>query len=161
MQSEDPKDKILDAALAHVPFDGWSEATLAAAAQDAGMDVAAARALFPRGPVDLALAFHRRGDAELKRQLASADQSDMRFRDRVAQAVRMRLEIAGDREAVRRGVTLFALPQHAAGRGKGDVGYLGCHLDGAGRYGGRRELVHEAGVAVGGVWRNGAVLAGR
>jgi ubiquinone biosynthesis protein COQ9 len=37
----------------------------------------------------------------------------MRFRDRITQAVRWRLEGA-DREAVRRGTTLFALPMHAA-----------------------------------------------
>ena len=112
--SEDPRDRILDAALSHVPFDGWSDATLAAAARDAGVDPAVARGLFPRGAVDLALAFHRRGDEELKRQLAAADLEGMRFRDRVAFAVRLRLQIAADREAVRRGATLFALPQHAA-----------------------------------------------
>ena len=38
----------------------------------------------------------------------------MRFRDQVAQAVRLRLETVEDKEAVRRGVTLFALPMHAA-----------------------------------------------
>lgn len=112
--TRDPKDLILDAALAHVPFDGWSDATLVAAAQDAGVELGVARAVFPRGAVDLALAFHRRGDAELKRQLTAASLDDMRFRDRVAHAVKLRLEIAGDREAVRRGMTLFALPQHAA-----------------------------------------------
>ena len=36
-----------------------------------------------------------------------------RFGDRVALAIRLRLELA-DKEAVRRGSTLFALPQHAA-----------------------------------------------
>jgi ubiquinone biosynthesis protein COQ9 len=39
----------------------------------------------------------------------------MRFRDRVGHAVRRRLEIVeAHKEAVRRGVTLFALPMHAA-----------------------------------------------
>lgn len=105
-------DRLLDAALAHVPFDGWSRATLAAAARDAGVEPALAHALFPRDGVDLALAFHRRGDAAMATDLAARDLSGLRMREKVALAVRMRLEGA-DREAVRRGAVLFALPQHA------------------------------------------------
>ena len=108
----DPKTAILEAALMHVPFDGWSDATLAAAANDADVDMAQAKALFPRGAVDLAMAFHRAGDAEMVARLGAANLSDMRFRERVATAVRFRLELA-DKEAVRRGTTLFALPMHA------------------------------------------------
>ena len=108
----DPKDQLLDAALMHVPFDGWSPATFNAAIRDSGLDPALARAVCPRGAVDLAVAYHRRGDAKMLEGLAQADLSQMRFRDRIAKAVRLRLE-AGDREAIRRGSTLFALPHHA------------------------------------------------
>lgn len=110
---ETMREAILAAALAHVPFDGWSEATLKAAAADSGTDPALARALFPRGGVDLALAYHRLGDRTMAQALTAADLTGMRFRDKVAHAVRLRLETA-DRELVRRGSTLFALPQHAA-----------------------------------------------
>lgn len=113
-QPSETADAILDAALLHVPFDGWSEATLRAAAQDAGVDPALARALFPRGAVDLALAYHRRGDAAMVKRLKETDLGAMRFRDRIAAAVRFRLEAVEDRELVQRGSTLFALPQHAA-----------------------------------------------
>jgi ubiquinone biosynthesis protein COQ9 len=105
---------LLDAALVHVPFDGWSEAALKAAAADCGIDLATARAAFPRGGVDLALAYHRRGDAAMAARLAAQDLSHLRFRDRIATAVRYRLEAAEDRELVRRGTTLFALPPYAA-----------------------------------------------
>ncbi|WP_339637612.1 COQ9 family protein [uncultured Sulfitobacter sp.] len=108
----DPKDQLLDAALMHVPFDGWSPATFNAAIRDSGLNPALARAVCPRGAVDLAVAYHRRGDAKMLEGLAQADLSQMRFRDRIAKAVRLRLE-AGDREAIRRGSTLFALPHHA------------------------------------------------
>ncbi|UWR33305.1 COQ9 family protein [Sulfitobacter sp. W027] len=108
----DPKDQLLDAALMHVPFDGWSPATFNAAIKDSGLDPALARAVCPRGAVDLAVAYHRRGDGKMLEGLAQADLSQMRFRDRIAKAVRLRLE-AGDREAIRRGSTLFALPHHA------------------------------------------------
>lgn len=112
MAEEAMREALLEAALPHVPFDGWSEATLRAAAADSGVDPALARALFPRGGVDLALAYHRAGDRRLAQALAAEDLSAYRFRDRVARAVRLRLETA-DRELVRRGSTLFALPQYA------------------------------------------------
>jgi ubiquinone biosynthesis protein COQ9 len=108
------KDRLLDAALPHVPFDGWSEATFRAAVTDTGADMAEARALCPRGAVDLALAYHRRGDEAMRKRIRAAKVEDMRFRDRVAAAVRLRIEAITDKEAVRRGSALFALPQHAA-----------------------------------------------
>lgn len=104
---------LLDAALLHVPFDGWSDEALKAAASDVGIDIATARALFPRGGVDLALAYHRRGDDQMASRLANEDMSHLRFRDRIALAVRTRIELAEDRELVRRGTTLFALPPYA------------------------------------------------
>ena len=111
---ENARDLVLEAALLHVPFDGWSETTLRAAITDSGVAEGLARALFPRGGIDLAVAFHKRGDQRMQETLATTDLSQMRFRDRVTFAVRTRLEGIEDRELVRRGTTLFALPQHAA-----------------------------------------------
>ena len=53
-ETADPKDRLLDAALPHVAFDGWSEATFRAAAEDAGISMGVAKAACPRGAVDLA-----------------------------------------------------------------------------------------------------------
>lgn len=109
------KDRLIDAALPHVAFDGWSAATFRNAIRDAKVTPAQGRAAFPRGSVDLAMAFHRRGDDQMIARLRAQDLTEMRFRDRVAHAVRTRLEIAEQhREAVRRGMTLFALPIHSA-----------------------------------------------
>ncbi|MDQ2094483.1 COQ9 family protein [Rhodalgimonas zhirmunskyi] len=107
-------ENLLDAALLHVPFDGWSETTFRAAVEDAGIDMTLARGICPRGAVDLAVAYHKRGDAKMLARLEQAELDDMRFRDRIAFAVRARLEAVEDRELVRRGMTLFALPQHGA-----------------------------------------------
>ena len=43
------KDRLLEAALLHAAFDGWSRRTLINAAADAGLDAATARRLFPQG----------------------------------------------------------------------------------------------------------------
>jgi len=110
---ETTKTRLLQAALPHVPFDGWSEATLTAAITDSQTAPALARALFPRGGLDLALAYHAAGDQQLRETIAATDMAALRFRDRFATAVRLRLQLA-DRECVRRGTALFALPQNAA-----------------------------------------------
>jgi ubiquinone biosynthesis protein COQ9 len=111
---EAARERMLDAALPHVVFDGWTEATLRQAAVEAGDDMALARLAFPRGGIDMALAFHRRADRELGKALDRAELDSMRIRDRITFAVRKRIEvIAGHREAVRRGASLFALPLNA------------------------------------------------
>jgi ubiquinone biosynthesis protein COQ9 len=110
----DLRDRLIDAALMHVPFDGWSETAFRAAIGDAGVSPAEARAAFPRGALDLALAFHRRDDGRMIHALAGEELGALRYRDRVAHAVRTRIRLAEEnREAVRRAATLFALPMHA------------------------------------------------
>ena len=106
-------DQLLDAALPHVAFDGWSPTAFAAAIKETGANPSHAKTLCPRGAVDLAIAFHRRGDAAMTAALADADLSGMRFRDKVAHAVRLRIRAVDDKEAVRRGTALFALPHMA------------------------------------------------
>lgn len=108
------RDAILQAALAHVPFDGWSEATLKAALANSGVAPGLAAAAFPRGALDLALAYHRAGDAAMLARLAATDLEGLRFRDRIAAAVMARLDLVEDKELVRRGTAFFALPPHAA-----------------------------------------------
>ncbi|MDO5648335.1 COQ9 family protein [Paracoccus sp. (in: a-proteobacteria)] len=105
------RDALLDAALIHVPFDGMNDRALMAGARDLGIPDQMARVHFPEGGAALAAAYHRRADAELARMLADTP-LDGRFRDKVAQAVWLRLGLV-DRELVRAGATVLALPHHA------------------------------------------------
>lgn len=107
------KDRLLAASLDHVPFDGWSETTFTAAISDADVDPTVARAICPRGAVDLAVAYHHQGDAEMLAGLRATNLNDMKYSARVTHAVRLRLEAVTDKELVRRGTTLFTLPQYA------------------------------------------------
>lgn len=107
--------KLLAAALPHVAFDGWTRASVEAAIADSGVDADMAALAAPRGGVDLAAAFHREGDRKLKEAAPAMDLEALRYSERVALLIRRRIElVAGEREAVRRGVTLFSLPIHAA-----------------------------------------------
>lgn len=116
MQSENSteraKDLILDASLGHAPFDGWSALTFQAALADSGVAAGLGAALFPRGGIDLAVAYHLRGDAAMRETYDRIDKAGLRIRDRIALAVRLRLQVA-DKELVRRGSALFGLPNHA------------------------------------------------
>lgn len=114
MSDAEIKAKLLDAAQNHVPFDGWSEEMFRAAAKDADVEPGVARAVCPRGAVDLALAYHEAGDDAMLAAIEAADLNEMKFRDHVAFAVRARLEAVEDKELVRRGMALFSLPMHAA-----------------------------------------------
>jgi len=109
-----PKDLLLQAAVMHVPFDGWSQATFDAAIIDSGVERTVAESVCPRGAVDLAMHYHAKGDAEMLAQLAETDLEQMKYSARVAAAVRFRLEAVTDKEIVRRGTALFALPIYAA-----------------------------------------------
>ncbi len=105
--------RMLDAILPHVVFDGWGEASLRAAAADAGLDMAVVRLALPRGATDLAADYHRRGDAVMAARVAGGEVAGLRYSEKVAAALRFRLE-AADREIVRKGAALFSLPGHAA-----------------------------------------------
>lgn len=107
------KDQLLDAILPHVAFDGWSDKAFKAAVTETGLGPDHARALCPRGAVDLAVAYHRRGDQLMIEHLLTQDIADLRIRERIARALRVRLDVISDKEAVRRGWALFALPHLA------------------------------------------------
>lgn len=47
-------------------------------------------------------------------RMENVDLSGMRYSERVATALKFRIDVMTDREAVRRATTLFALPMHAA-----------------------------------------------
>jgi len=107
------KHKLLLAALKHVPFSGYSDASLNAAAKDTGVSLPDVRRHFPRGAIDLVEAFSEMADSEMKHRLNDAKES--RIRDRISLAVRLRLEgMASHREAARRAVAFLSLPQNAS-----------------------------------------------
>lgn len=105
--------RLVEAALVHVAFDGWGPETFEAAVADSGIEPTVAKAMCPRGAIDLAVAYHQDGDVRMAAALAEADLSGMRFRDKVTYAVKLRLQLCDDKEVVRRGTTLMALPQYA------------------------------------------------
>ena len=108
------RDRLLEAVLLHVPFDGWSPEAFRRAAAEAGIEPGHARLACPRGALDLAVAFHRRGDAAMLARLDTPDFAALGMTAKITKGVRTRLEIAeGHEEAVRRATSMFALPHNA------------------------------------------------
>jgi ubiquinone biosynthesis protein COQ9 len=118
VERQSQRDRILEAALQHIPFDGWNRRSLLAGAADIGIDAATAKRLFPRGGDDLLAHL----DVWTDRRLVEAVDQDaidrLRMRERIAKLVRMRLEIlTPHREAVRRAIAARLLPGNAIAAG--------------------------------------------
>ena len=111
---DDVRQAILEAAMPHVPFDGWTRETMRRAASDAGIEAALADVAFPRGAVTLMDLFASEMDARMLEALEAKDIGSMRIRDRIICAVRTRLEcLEPYREAERRAVGFLTLPPNA------------------------------------------------
>lgn len=109
------KGAVLKAALAHAPFDGFTDKTLENAGKEAGADADALARLFPEGALSLVEAFSRWADGEMEKKLAKAKLPDLKIRERIKTAVAMRLAVLKPhKEAARRAAAFLTLPPHAA-----------------------------------------------
>jgi len=115
MDRDAQRTALLKATLPHVPFDGWTRTALMAGARDAGIEPALADNAFPGGMAELLEFYHRHADLEMVRALeARPDLATMKTREKVALAVRLRLEAnTGHREAIRQALSFLALPTNA------------------------------------------------
>ncbi len=114
LDTDELRDRVLLGMLPHVPFDGWTERALRAGARDAGLAAEDGLRVFPTGMLEVAEYFCDFGDRRMIEELAKRDAAGLRVRERIAAAVRCRLEgVADHREAVRRALSFLALPQNA------------------------------------------------
>lgn len=112
--AESQREALIEAMLPDVAFDGWSRATLRAAARRIGLPAGEAMALFPDGAAEFAACFSRWADRRMLDRLERVPLDQLRVPERIALAVNIRLEIVEPwREAVRRALAVLAPPQHA------------------------------------------------
>jgi ubiquinone biosynthesis protein COQ9 len=102
--------RLVAAMLPHVPFDGWTDASLKAAATDLGIDPDIAALAVPDVATMLSL-WTAHVNAGMAQVMAGAH--NMKIRDRIRTALVTRLE-HGDREVTRRALAILARPEHAA-----------------------------------------------
>ena len=106
--------RLLLAIVAQVPFEGWTEKALEGGGRSAGLSRAAAQEIFPDVRA-VVCAFSVWANQAMMARIAAEKLYDrMRVRDKVAYALRARLEaLAPYREAQRRLTLWYALPHHA------------------------------------------------
>ena len=116
-----PADPTLDevrAALApmiarNAGFDGWSDAAVHAAADEAGVDRDVAKLAFKDNAIDMIDAWVDSIDMELAHRLPAEKLAAMKIRDRITALLATRLDImAPDRESLRRAMAIMAMPQN-------------------------------------------------
>jgi ubiquinone biosynthesis protein COQ9 len=98
---------------AHAAFDGWTDAAVAAAAHELGVDADIAWLALKGGPMALIDAWIGAVDAEMARRLPPEKMNAMKIRERITALVATRLEIAApDKEGQRRALSIMAMPQN-------------------------------------------------
>jgi ubiquinone biosynthesis protein COQ9 len=108
------RDTLIEAALPHVPFDGWTMTALRHGAAEAGLDAAKAAHAFPGGGRDMVAHFSALSDRRMLEALERMDLPSMGVTARVRTAVRVRLEQAEPhRDAIRQTLAFLAMPQYS------------------------------------------------
>ena len=109
--------QLIEAVLNHIPFDGWSEASLKMAAADCGVSEAELTTLFPAGIADAIAAYGAWADEKMKAAFLDryeAELSVMPVHIKIRTLILIRLEQAAPhKEVVRRTMAVLARPQHA------------------------------------------------
>jgi ubiquinone biosynthesis protein COQ9 len=112
--AERDRDRLIEAMLPEVAFDGWSRAALRIAARKIDMPAEEAAALFPRGAPDLVAGFSRWADRRMLDWYEAAPPESPSTPARIKRALELRFEVVAPwREAVRRALSVLALPPHA------------------------------------------------
>ncbi len=111
---EQARRAILAECLMLAPFEGWTSVMLRNAAAAAGEEPSAAKAAFPRGVSDVLRYWSGEADAAMTAAMAAPGFADKRVRDKVADAVRARIEaLSQHKEAARRAAAVLAAPHMA------------------------------------------------
>ena len=108
------KQKILEAGLKHVPFDGWTLDVFEKATTHLKMDKAIVIALFPRGVADILDYFAEWADDQMMVALKDIKQDDLKIRARIRMAMEKRINIlTPHKEAVSLAFKKMLNPQYS------------------------------------------------
>lgn len=108
------KEEVLKQALHLIPYDGWSKESFETAVGNANVDLDIGYKIFPKGESDLANFFHEFGDKRMLETLATADLSGLRYSEKIAEAVWIRVSAFEDYQLhqilLKKALSTFLLP---------------------------------------------------
>ncbi len=106
---------LADGIASNAAFDGWGDDARDMAADAAGIDRDIARLAFKDGPVAMIDAWFGQIDQAMVEAVPADRAAQMKIRERITALVEARLAAAApNREALRRALTILAMPQNAA-----------------------------------------------
>lgn len=127
MDFQDIRDRLVMAALPHAVFDGWTMKTLTQAAFDLGLDLSLAERTFLGGPAEAVAHFADLGDRLMLADCLEMDFPHMRTHEKVRALIKARLtRWAPHREALRRALSVLALPHNMVLAAKVAAGTVDC-----------------------------------
>ena len=107
------RDSLLEAALEHVAFDGWSEKTLKQAATDVGVEQGMVDLAFPGGAIEMIDLHAQNCDREMIAGAASIDIDNLKIREKITELVKLRIKAEFPyKEAAHRTVSYLGLPKN-------------------------------------------------
>jgi ubiquinone biosynthesis protein COQ9 len=96
-------------------FDGWTVLAITNAALGLGASPDSARLAYPGGAMDMIAAWIERIDTDMRAALPADSIATLPIRERIRTLVQFRLDaLIGFEEAVRRALSIMAMPQNAA-----------------------------------------------
>lgn len=103
---------ILEKALSHIPFDGWTMDMLRQSALDAGYEVGYEEIAFPGGVEEAVEAYARWFDLKMLESLKEQEVSSLKIREKIAVHVRARISLQNP-AVVQQTLSYFSLPVRA------------------------------------------------
>jgi ubiquinone biosynthesis protein COQ9 len=109
------REALVEAALEHVPFDGWTKQALHAGAEDLDLAPGEVDRLLPNGIRQAIVTYVEMTDRKMIAALDEKGLENLKIRDRIATAVKTRLDLVEDqKDTVRAALAFMTLPQNAA-----------------------------------------------
>lgn len=109
------REALVEAALEHIPFDGWTKQSLLAGAEDLDLAPGEVDRLLPNGIRQAIVTYVEMTDRKMVAALDEKGLENMKIRERIATAVKTRLDLVeGQKDAVRGALAFMTLPQNAA-----------------------------------------------
>lgn len=115
LKQQEIRKSLLIQSLNHIPFDGWTEKSLLAAAVDLNIEAPVALNAFPGGGLEMIALHSQIADQWMEEDYQLIAEKPHRLSEKVALLIRLRMQPWSIyREAIKSGLGLLAMPSHAA-----------------------------------------------
>lgn len=113
MTKQKEQQAVLQRALKRAPFEGWTQAMLQGACEDAGFQSVETKRIFSEGVTQLLALYSAASDVQMAQAAEAMDLPKMKMPERIEAIVMARLNAhIGNREAIRRALAFYALPHN-------------------------------------------------